>query len=324
MLDHQARKDFSYDETAQVFDELTRLSDIIDATRFVAGTAILFSDEIGWAFNFAVRNGLGQMLAERDISIQGRILRWYTPLYERKIGADILDPCRDLSAYPVVFVPNLYLVKPEIVANLQRYVRGGGWLVVGNKSGLKNWESVFLADIPPAGGLGEILGTTTLSPAPPPWYGGAAPAETVKMAAGAPFAADMDFANVGLADELDPTTARVLARYANGRVAMTANDYGKGKAFYLGCEPDAVFHHCFIDWLIAEGKLRPILDTTAEVEVTQRAGGGHRLTFVLNHGAEPAQVLLPKAYRELISETTVSGLLVLPAGQVAVLDEPES
>ncbi len=105
------------------------------------------------------------------------------------MGTDIIDPCRDLSGYKVVFAPNLYLINPEIVANLEAYVRAGGWLVMGCKSGLKNWNSVFFSDLPPAGGLAEIFGATTLTPAPPPWYGGAAPATALNMDADAPFAA---------------------------------------------------------------------------------------------------------------------------------------
>jgi beta-galactosidase len=324
MLDHQARKDYSFDEIAGVFGELTRLNDVIDATRFVASTAILYDDEIGWAFNFAVSNGLGQMQARQDVSTQGRLLRWYAPLYGAKVGTDIIDPCRDLSGYKVVFAPNLYLINPEIVANLEAYVRAGGWLVMGCKSGLKNWNSVFFSDLPPAGGLAEIFGATTLTPAPPPWYGGAAPATALNMDADAPFAAGMSFANVGLADLLDPAAAVAWAHYADGHVAVTANDYGRGKAILVGCEPDEAFHRCLIEWLAAEGKLEPALDTDADVEATLRVGGGHRLTFVLNYRAEPAQIVLKKEYRELISERTVSGVFVLPGGQVAILDEPES
>jgi beta-galactosidase GanA len=92
----------------------------------------------------------------------------------------------------------------------------------------------------------------------------------------------------------------------------------------VGFEPDEAFHRCLSEWRAAEGKLEPALDTDADVEATLRGGGGHRLTFVLNYRAEPAQIVLKKEYRELISERTVSGVFVLPGGQVAILDEPES
>jgi beta-galactosidase len=158
MLDHQARKTTIYDDTAQVFGELERLSDVIDATRFVASVAMLHSEDMGWAWNKIVSTRLRPMLDSVDISNQGRMLRWYEPFYRAKVSMDILDPMRDLSGYSVVLVPNLYLVTTEIVAHLKRYVQQGGWLIVGPKAGLKDWNNVFLTDVPPGGGLAELFG----------------------------------------------------------------------------------------------------------------------------------------------------------------------
>jgi beta-galactosidase len=318
MLDHQGRKDATYDETAAVYAELARLAPVIDATRFVASTAILYSDEIGWAWNHIVSTRLRPLMERWDVSMQGRMLRWYAPLYKAKVPTDILDPLRDLSGYEVVFAPNLYLVNSAIVQNLKRYVRDGGFLIVGPKAGLKDWDNVFCAEVPPCGGLAQLLGATVKPSSSRMWFGGPLEVE-ITMQADAPFAAGMSFANEGLLDNLEPTSAKPVALHESGDAAITLNAYGAGAAMYVGCEPEATFHRHLVEWLVAEGKIEPALSTDADVEITVRAGGGHRLIFVLNHNAEPVQIALGKAYHELISDQPVSGTLAIEGNGVRIL-----
>jgi beta-galactosidase len=320
MLDHQGRKDATFDETAAVYAELERLAPVIDATRFVASTAILYSDEIGWAWNHVVSTRLRPMMDRWDVSTQGRLLRWYAPLYEAKVPAEILDPLRGLSAYKVVFAPNLYLIHPAIVEHLKGYVRGGGLLIVGTKAGLKDWDNVFYTEVPPCGGLAELLGVTVKPSSSRFWFGGP-PKVEITMRADAPFAGGTSFANEGLFDNLEPTSAKPVALYESGDAAITLNAYGAGAAMYVGCEPEAGFHGSLVAWLVAEGKLEPALRTDADVEVTVRAGGGHRLIFILNHNVEPAQIALEKACHELISDQPVSGTLIVEGSAVRILSD---
>jgi beta-galactosidase len=321
MLDHQARPDFTYDETVAVFDELTRLAPIIDATRFVTSAATLQSEDIDWAWNHAIGGGrMGRPVDIPHLFAQGRLLRWYTALYHAKVTVDVLEPRYAITDYKTVFVPNLYLINPEIVANLKNYVRDGGFLLVGPKAGLKNWDNVFLTDIPPGGGLDELFGVAVKPGARPLRFGGKLAAD-ITMQPDAPFAAGMRFANEGLSDPLEVTQAQVLAYNDSGDAAMTLNRYGKGWALYMACEPEATCYRRLIEWLATQGRVDPILRTDADVEVTLREGGGHRLIFVLNHNAEPAQVVLEKPYLELITDRSVSGVLVLQSQSVAILHE---
>ncbi len=319
MLDHQARKDATYDETAEVFGEIQRLASIIDATHFVATAAILYSDEIGWAWNQVVSTRLRGMLSDVDISDQGRVLRWYQALYREKISTDIIDPLSDLSAYSVVLVPDLYLINEQIVTNLETYVRQGGWLLVGPKAGLKNWQNVFLTDVPPGGGLAEVFGAT-VKRTPHRMGFGVLPDMSVHMQSSAPFAGHTRFANEGLFDVLEPAEAASIACFANGETAITLNQYGDGVALYVGCEPEEAFYRQLVRWLIAEGKVTPPLATDADVEVTLRSGEGHDLIFVLNHNQHPEAVTLEGAYRDLISDQTYSGEMVIEGQGVRILE----
>lgn len=319
MLDHQARKTTIYEETAQVFGELERLSEMIDATQFVANVALLHSEDMGWAWNMIVSTRLRPLLDSTDISTQGRMLRWYEAFYHAKVSVDILDPLRDLDRYSVVAAPNLYLITPEIADHLKRYVRQGGWLLVGPKAALKNWNNVFLTDVPPGCGLAELFGTT-VKRAPFRMGFGALPQMTINMQKSAPFAPRTTFGNEGVFDYLEATTAESIACFANGETAITLNRYGEGLAIYLGCEPEAAFYGQLVGWLEREGRVTPVLRTDADVEVTRRSGGGHDLIFVLNHNQETERVELDGAYHEWISGQTVSGSLAIEGQGVRILE----
>ncbi|MHB1318004.1 MAG: beta-galactosidase [Anaerolineae bacterium] len=322
MLDHQMRKDSTYDETAQVFGELSRLAPIIDATRFVTTAAILYSDEIGWAWNHAVSRMSG-LLEKVDVSDQGRITRWYTALYREKAPADIIDPMRDLSGYKLCIVPNLYLIKPEMVTHLQAFVAQGGWLIVGPKTGLKNWQNAFLTDLPPGGGMADLFGVT-VKRAPFRMGYGVPPKMTVAMEGDSPFAPGMRYNNEGMFDLLEPAHAKTIARFSSGESAVALNRFGDGLAVYVGCEPEEAFYRSLVQWLIAEGKVMVPLATDADVEVTLRAGGGHELIFVLNHNQAPEQIALEGSYREWITDTVVSGLIMVEGQGVRILERTES
>jgi beta-galactosidase len=65
-----------------------------------------------------------------------RISEYYTPLWRANITADFARPEADLAAYKLVVAPNLYQITDAAAANLDRYVRSGGILVLGPFSGV--------------------------------------------------------------------------------------------------------------------------------------------------------------------------------------------
>jgi beta-galactosidase len=105
-------------------------------------------------------------------------------------------------------------------------------------------------------------------------------------------------------------------------VAITLKPYGQGWAMYVACQPEEAFYRRLVEWLIDARRLEPALCTDADVEVTTLIGGGLKLTFVLNHNPEPAQIALDREYLELISDRPVSGTLVVEGPGVRILSEP--
>src|SRR5207302_5345011 len=65
-----------------------------------------------------------------------QVIAFYRPLFESNITVDFVRPTDDLSGYRVVLAPSLYLVSDEAAANLERFVEGGGTLVMSYFSGI--------------------------------------------------------------------------------------------------------------------------------------------------------------------------------------------
>ena len=66
------------------------------------------------------------------------LMSYYTPLHNLGYGIDIVPPDRDLSKYKLVIAPGLEVLTQSEADNLTRYVKGGGHLVLGQRSAMKD------------------------------------------------------------------------------------------------------------------------------------------------------------------------------------------
>ena len=128
MLGHAGTATPAWREVIELGEELQRLGELTTA-RVAADCAILFSWPNWWAVE-----QIGQPSAELRMLEQ---VRWmYRPLFEAGVTADFAAPDEDLSGYPVVLVPSLYLLTEAEGASLRRYVENGGTAVISFWSGI--------------------------------------------------------------------------------------------------------------------------------------------------------------------------------------------
>lgn len=71
---------------------------------------------------------------------------------------DIQQPGDDLRGYRLVVAPHLHILTPEIVKNLVAYVRGGGHLLLGPRSGFKDEHNALLPSRQPGKEPAALLG----------------------------------------------------------------------------------------------------------------------------------------------------------------------
>jgi len=129
-----------------------------------------------------------------------------------------------------------------------------------------------------------------------------------------------------LCDIIHTETAKVLAVYGKdfyaGQPCFTVNQYGKGKAYYVGTEPEDSFLRDFMKALCREKKIKASILVPNGVEVTKRWKEDQSYTFILNHKNTSAVIDLGKGnYRDLITGSKRSGNVELEPKGVWILEQ---
>jgi beta-galactosidase len=114
-----------------------------------------------------------------------------------------------------------------------------------------------------------------------------------------------------LCDILKPTSAAVLARYTQdyyaGKPAITLNQFGAGRAIYIGAVGDAQLYGPLARWLLGTTGWQNGLAAPPGVEVAQRTNGNGSLRFILNHNNTPQTIHLESPCVNLLNGTQLTG-----------------
>ena len=114
----------------------------------------------------------------------------------------------------------------------------------------------------------------------------------------------------------------MLATYSggyDGKPAITSNDFGKGKAVYIGGDLDLPSLARVLNTLVRSADVAVPFDVPRGVELTRRKSNGVEWTFLLNHTGTPQAVTLPGAFRDALGGTSLSGKVELTAYDARVL-----
>ena len=112
------------------------------------------------------------------------------------------------------------------------------------------------------------------------------------------------------------------ADFYAGEPAVTVNQFGQGRAYYLATALDADALAGFLGKLCADkGITPPVVGAPAGLEVVPRVSpDGETLLYVLNHNPYPIAVLLPEGgHMDLLTGRALSGEIELEAHGVLIL-----
>ena len=125
-------------------------------------------------------------------------------------------------------------------------------------------------------------------------------------------------------------TAEVLAAYQNdfyaGMPAVTKNNFGKGRCYYLAARTGVDFLTALYHDAAEEQGIVPVLANLPHgVSATMRVGeGGRRYRFLLNPLPQERRIHLDKPQRDLLTDRVVSGdTVLLPRSVLVLTDEQE-
>ncbi|MEV6104503.1 beta-galactosidase [Streptomyces sp. NPDC051940] len=305
MLPHGGTDTRVWREVRALGADLAALGEI-RGTRTVADAAVVWDWESWWAQRLEWR-------PTEDHDARERLDSYYEALYDRHLTVDFVPPTADLTAYPLVVVPALYLASEAAGRNLRAYAEGGGTLVVSYFSGIVDeHDGVHPGAYP--GVLRDVLGLTVEEFAP------LLPGRHVTLTG--PDEAELT--GDVWTEFVVPHGAEAVWSYADGpaagRPAITRHRVGAGTAWYVSTRLDTAALDTVLGLAAADASLPERADLPRDVEVVRRRGeDGREFVFAINHTAAEVKVPLDAPGRELLTGDGVDGRLAVPPGAVRVV-----
>lgn len=293
----------TYQEVKQLGNELKKLDDLVGA-RTDSEVAIIFEWENWWAVEHEGK-------PHNQLSYLDQVYQYYNVFFENNIAVDFVHPEQDLSKYKLVIAPMLYLMTEDIAENLQTYVSNGGNLVVTFFSGIANEnDHIHLGGYPAP--IRKLLGITVEEFAPM-----ADNQYNTLISNGSEYSATL------WADIIQLEGAKAAAyfneEWYQNKPAVTVNSFGKGRAFYIGTNPDEAYLENFIQGLLGDLTIRSPLSVPNNVEVTERKTEDKQFIFILNHNRTEVTINLDNEYYNSLTSEKVSEKVTIPGTDLVIL-----
>ncbi|MGW7258811.1 beta-galactosidase [Streptomyces sp. NPDC054834] len=306
MLPHGGTETRVWREVVELGASIDSLSQI-RGTRTRADVAVLWDWQSWWAQNL-------QWRPSEDHDPRERADSFYAALYDRHLTVDFAHPEADLSGYPLVVVPALYLMTEAAGNNIKEYVENGGTLVVSYFSGIVD-EHDAVHDGAYPGPLRDVLGLTVEEFSPL--------LENQRVRISGPDANELT--GDVWTEFVVPRGAETVWTYADGltagRPAVTRHRLGQGTAWYVSTRLDTHGLDEVLARAAADARITPRADLPRDVEVVRRTdeSGTRTFLFAINHTATDAKVPLDTPGTELLTGERAAGRLAVPAGSVRVV-----
>ncbi|MBB4941028.1 beta-galactosidase [Streptosporangium album] len=276
MVPHGGTDTRAFREVRELGQELASVPELFGARSPRADVAVVLDWQSWWGLEQAAR-------PNADLRLDDLVFAHYLPLYQENVACDIVRPGGDLSGYRLVVVPNLYMAGEEEAANLERYVEGGGTLLMSFFSGIVDpCDRVHLGGYPAP--FRRMLGLRV--------------EEFWPLDDGVGVELSRGRGSLW-SEEITLEGAEAVASFSGGELtglpAVTRHRFGLGAAWYLGTLPDPATMRELLRRAGEEAGVRPVLPgLPAGVQARVRQAADGTLRYVLlNHSAEAVTVPLP-------------------------------
>ena len=297
-----------YDEIRQTGEEFAKAGPEIVGTSPHSEVALVNDYDSRWAITFQRHSA--------NFDPVGEMIAFYRPLREQSQAVDMISINAPFDSYKVVELPGLNVISQATADRLMAYVRNGGHLLLGPRTGMKDEYNALQPERQP-GPLAGFLGGRV--------------DQFYALDYDVPVTGDFGSGTANIwAEQLSvqsPET-KVVMRYgkSNGwlddQPAIITRNVGKGSITYVGAWLDADTLSKLTAHLLDEAGVKPILpDVPAGVEVCRRSGAGKSVLILINHNTADEHVSLPTSMRDLIgAQSSAVRAIDLPGYGVAVLE----
>jgi len=295
-------------EVAQTAKEFSDVQAAFRGTRVVSQVALLNDYESRWAIDW-------QKHTEKYDQF-GILKSYYHALRRIAQSIDVVSPDNSLEQYKLVIAPDLYLIPKTRAEHLAAYVKNGGHLVIGPRSGMKD-EFNALLPIRQPGYLAELLGGHVDQ-----FY---ALEKTV------PATGSLGDGEVSIwAEQLKTTSpdAEVLLRYGksngwlDGQPCAITRPYGRGRITYIGAVLDEKLVAATAQWMAKTSGITPAFGAVPDgIEASRRVGPNGAIFVLINFSPEKRTVTLPHAMHSLLEPHDATQIELAQYGVAVLLDQ---
>ena len=308
ILDHDNRDNRRIKELRQIYDDLQKLKPVAGAYH-EAKVGLVFDYDSSWDGELDLWHG-----PIRTKSDTG----WFVALQESHIPFDYVNIKHDqhkFSGYDLLIYPHATILSESDAKCLEEYVKVGGTLIIGTRSGYKN-ENGHCRMMPLPGPLADLLGVVVDE------YTYLGYLEQDRTALWGQDIIEMALFNDIIS--LKSPDCNVLATYTGdyykGAPAFTVNHYGDGKAYYFGAAFSISAAKMILAKLNYTAPHGDFITMPACCEITVRSNHNGRYMFVLNYSASPVILDVKKAANEMLGGKLVSGAVELEPYGVMVFE----
>ena len=281
ILDHDGVPRRRYFELKRTGEELRRLEKYIIGARNDYDALIVKSYDNVWAHRIKRHSA--------SFDYNGLLYAYYKANADLNINTAV--SIGNYEDYRVVYMPAYNVIDEAELERVRRYVENGGTLVVTFRSGSRNEYNNMRPDTLP-GAFRELAGVEVEE--------FDAPKKDTYIEGLVSSKADV------WCDILKPVTAKTLCAYANryykGSAAVTVNEYGNGRVYYIGANLEADALKKLVRYISENAGIAPV-DAPCGVEIVRRG----ECTIVLNHNGE--EVRTPVSGVSLLTGRPFDGTL---------------
>lgn len=263
-------------EVQQLGKELEKLGDRTLGSVNEAEVGIIFDWDNYWALEYTSGPTV-------ELTYVDTIHQYYEYFYDRNIAVNMIPFDADFSRYKVIVAPVLYMVKEGMKDALERFVKNGGILITTYMSGIVGQsDNVYLGGYP--GPLRELAGVWVEE------IDALLPDQTNEV-----IFTDGSKAVCNLVcDVMHLEGAECMAEYGAdfyaGMPAVTRNQYGAGKTYYIGSRIEKAGLSKVLEMITEDAAVKPVIPEQTRLEVVCRKAKAGSYFFIMNFRDEELPV----------------------------------
>jgi beta-galactosidase len=302
----------AYGVVSQIAAEMARAAPAMAGTSPRSDVAMLQSYDSRWAIDFQRH--------QADFHVVKEFGAFYAPLERYAQSVDVISPDAPLTRYRLVVAPALNVLSAAEARHLADYVRQGGHLVLGPRSGMKDAYDALWPQRQP-GPLTRLLGGRV--------------EQYYALDSSVPLSGILGSGQASIWAEALSTrqpATQVLMRYGksngwlDGKPAIIGREVGKGSITYIGAWLDPALMQNVMDDLLRKAHITPLIPGVPDdVEVCQRVGAGKRVWILINHGGSAHALRLPSPATPVLAGDAPGPTTTVTLGphSIHVLQAPE-